>query len=253
MEDPHRPPLGADIYEAIALAQYEVDQKYWAELQPLRVSSLALLNADLKGQPLPPKQSLHLLKILGEYAGALFDVEARKYPPGPELARWLLDLGERIEARVLESLQPNFSGTLAYHATAEEMGKAVHNPIKSHIEDSTAGSPRIPPPLMSTGAVQLPQTAVGQPEPPGEVQRGATIREQIEMLRNECRFTVEDLAEAIRVSTRSVYRHLSGDADPRQRHLAAYEKVFSEKLKRQVHLQCQQDVVRQQNVTSRHQ
>jgi len=231
----------------IALAQYEVDQKYWAELQPLRVSSLALLNADLKGQPLPPKRPIQLLKILREYAGALFDVEATKYPPGPELARWLLDLGKRIEARVINSPQPHFGETLTYHATAEEMEKAVHDSLKSHIEDFMVGFPRIPSPLISTDAARLPPTAVGQPVPPREAQRGETISEQIERLRNECRLAVEDLAEAIDLTPRSVYRHLSGGAHPRKRQLAAYEKVFSEKLKRQVHLQCQQ------NVTSRHQ
>jgi DNA-binding transcriptional regulator YiaG len=64
-----------------------------------------------------------------------------------------------------------------------------------------------------------------------------TIHGQIENLRSECRLTVEQLAEALDISPRSIHRHLSGKAIPRKSHIAEYERVFSEKLKKSIRLQ----------------
>jgi hypothetical protein len=64
----------------------------------------------------------------------------------------------------------------------------------------------------------------------------ATLPEQIKKLRDEARLTNEELADEINLEPRSLYRHLSG-TPPRARHIAAYEKVFSEKLARKILLQ----------------
>jgi hypothetical protein len=61
-----------------------------------------------------------------------------------------------------------------------------------------------------------------------------TVAAQIERLRDECRWTNEELAEAAELSTRQVARHVSGEAMPYKRNIAAYERVFSKKLKRQI-------------------
>jgi len=66
-----------------------------------------------------------------------------------------------------------------------------------------------------------------------------TLGEQIDALRSECRMTVEDLATALEIEPRSVYRHLSNEAQPRQRQIAAYEKLFSERLNRSVTLESE--------------
>jgi hypothetical protein len=63
------------------------------------------------------------------------------------------------------------------------------------------------------------------------------ISEQLDLLRKECRITVEELADAISLSARSVYRHLSGDAAPRGRQIIAYEKLFSKKLERLIRIE----------------
>ncbi len=63
-----------------------------------------------------------------------------------------------------------------------------------------------------------------------------TPAEQIKKLRDEARLTNEELADEINIEPRSLYRHLSG-TPPRARHIAAYEKFFSEKLARKVLLQ----------------
>lgn len=67
-----------------------------------------------------------------------------------------------------------------------------------------------------------------------ESHKAETIAEQIERLREECRLTIEELAEELRIESRSVYRHLSGQAIPRTGHIGAYERVFSERLGRKV-------------------
>lgn len=228
MEDLHRPPLGGDIYEAIELAQHEVDKQYWAELQPLRVSLFAELSETVGGPPSPPKRPIHLFKIVREYACALFDAEARNYPTARELPLWLLDLGKRIEVRVMKALRSGAGSTLLHHATKDEMEKEVHDVLTTHIEDCTSGFPGLISSLTSTAH-----------------KRDETLGEQIKKLSIESRLNVEKLAEAIDVSPRSVYRHLSGRDDPSKSHLDAYEKVFSAKLKKQVRLHSPLDVKRQ--------
>jgi DNA-binding transcriptional ArsR family regulator len=61
------------------------------------------------------------------------------------------------------------------------------------------------------------------------------LQDQIEWLRIESRLTIEDLAEAIDLTPRSVSRHLAGEAIPRPRNIAAYERVFTRKLGRVIH------------------
>jgi hypothetical protein len=63
------------------------------------------------------------------------------------------------------------------------------------------------------------------------------IEGQLDALRVECRLTVEDLAEALDIAPRSVYRHLSGEAIPRNRQIAAYENLFSKQLGKSIHLE----------------
>ena len=67
------------------------------------------------------------------------------------------------------------------------------------------------------------------PAPPKE-----TIAAQIRRLRDESRWTAEELAEAVEINTRTVTRHLSGETIPYPKNISAYERVFSKQLKRQV-------------------
>jgi hypothetical protein len=59
---------------------------------------------------------------------------------------------------------------------------------------------------------------------------------QLKRLIDESHISVEELAEAIEADTRSVYRHLSGETLPQPKSLASYERVFSERLERKVHI-----------------
>ena len=61
-----------------------------------------------------------------------------------------------------------------------------------------------------------------------------SIAKQLVRLRAEAHITMEELAGELDVDPRSVFRHFSGESSPRDRHLAAYERVFSDRLKTKV-------------------
>jgi hypothetical protein len=61
-----------------------------------------------------------------------------------------------------------------------------------------------------------------------------TIEEQIQTLRDECKWTIEILASKTGFDEKTVKRHLSGRAMPHLRNLSVYQRVFSKALKREV-------------------
>jgi len=85
------------------------------------------------------------------------------------------------------------------------------------------------PEEITTPPPEAPSANVAQQS--GEI---ATVGTQILTLREECRWTIEDLAQAVNLHPVTVSRHHSGEITPRPRTLTAYERVFSKKLQRQV-------------------
>ncbi|MGB2635016.1 MAG: helix-turn-helix transcriptional regulator, partial [Candidatus Acidiferrum sp.] len=71
-------------------------------------------------------------------------------------------------------------------------------------------------------------TTTHAPAAPIALNKPEPIAKQIDRLREESRLTVEEVAEALDVDPRSVYRHLSGQANPRSRQIAAYEELCSD-------------------------
>lgn len=61
-----------------------------------------------------------------------------------------------------------------------------------------------------------------------------TVGKQINALRNECRLSVEQLAEKIGIEPRSVQRHIADSTAPYPRHLRKYETEFSKLLNRKI-------------------
>jgi hypothetical protein len=57
---------------------------------------------------------------------------------------------------------------------------------------------------------------------------------QLDSLRENCRLTIEQLAEKVGINIRTVQRHLADKSNPYPRHLTAYERVFSKLLSRKV-------------------
>ena len=82
-------------------------------------------------------------------------------------------------------------------------------------------------------AAQVTQLSVSRALPQA-ITPEESIAAQLQKLRDECRWTIEDLAEAAEISTRQVARHLSGQFKPHPRKISAYERAFSKRLKRQV-------------------
>lgn len=87
--------------------------------------------------------------------------------------------------------------------------------------------------LMDTEAASEITPAPPAPEPPG-LSETETLGEQLDRLRKECRFTVEELAEKVGLDPTSVHRHLADKSVPHLSNLGAYERVFSKKLGRKI-------------------
>ena len=61
-----------------------------------------------------------------------------------------------------------------------------------------------------------------------------SVGSQLTRLREECRITIEELAELVEIDRTNVYRHLAGKSIPHPRKIGAYERVFSKLLQRKV-------------------
>jgi hypothetical protein len=75
-----------------------------------------------------------------------------------------------------------------------------------------------------------PRPLVVQPERATVETTGA----QINRWRAECGLTIEGLATRMGLDTRSVQRHLADEHKPQDRHLTAYNRVFSKLLKKEI-------------------
>ena len=62
----------------------------------------------------------------------------------------------------------------------------------------------------------------------------ASIGQQIEALRQDCRWSLEKLAEMIGKHESTVKRHIAGKMEPTLKTLGVYEKVFSKQLGKQI-------------------
>ena len=61
-----------------------------------------------------------------------------------------------------------------------------------------------------------------------------TVGDQIRRLREECRWTLPELAEEVNLDERTISRHESGESKPYARNISKYERVFSKRLSRKV-------------------
>jgi hypothetical protein len=114
----------------------------------------------------------------------------------------------------------------------------LSGPNRRHIEVVPTPPPESPPtPDDEKSEAHSEPGPSKQPQvekPEGTSVAAESVAAQIMRLRDECRWTSEDLAEAAELSTRQVARHVSGEAMPYKRNIAAYERVFSKKSKRQI-------------------
>lgn len=94
--------------------------------------------------------------------------------------------------------------------------------IESHIQSLLPPTLTLPKP----SAYQAPALMMAAPK----------VSEQLKKLRDECRMTIEEIAEEINVRPRSVSRHLSGEDVPRRKTLRAYESIFSKRTGRTIQI-----------------
>ena len=122
------------------------------------------LDSEGDGLPPPPKRPVAVAKVLGQYAIALFDVEASFYPQGERLPAWLQGLALKVERDVLvhamkigrptgigAAIVAGPSQGLAYHISETEMRDAIKAALKFRLEG----------PHKST-AIPLPSPAVAR-------------------------------------------------------------------------------------------
>lgn len=107
-------------------------------------------------------------------------------------------------------------------------------PNRRHIEVVPTSPPESPPSPKGAESERSPSKQPHVEKPESVNVPAESVAAQIERLRDECRWTNEQLAEVAGLSTRQVARHVSGEATPYKRNIAAYERVFSKKLKKQV-------------------
>jgi hypothetical protein len=141
MDESSEPTLTPEVKEDILRAQYEVDNESLPKLNALRVPVGKQLAAVAGAEATVPPQPIRLSRLLREYACALFEAEAREYPPEPELKQWLQLLGAKIEGRLLNTLRPGrlglFSawiGELTYHLAEADITNVIREALRAQID-----------------------------------------------------------------------------------------------------------------------
>ncbi|HEY3459175.1 MAG TPA: hypothetical protein VGK64_31615 [Bryobacteraceae bacterium] len=230
--------LSALVSEHIADEQYAIEKRCWVELHGMLADFTGFAGLRLGAPPTPPQPKLpnKLFKILARYAGDLFRCESKYYPKSDRLEYWLSELVIKIERRVMDSIgliEKQSFGTLAYHATRDEMRAAVQSSLLKQCE-AIVKQGRFP-------AVREPSASIDRTITEAEIQQKERIQfvhstaHRLEALLKESQMTNEEVAGAIGISVRSLYRHLNGGAI-RKANRKAYGDLLSQKLGRKVTL-----------------
>jgi hypothetical protein len=145
MDDLDRPELGLDIIEQIDVEMHRQDMRFWPVLKGLQLpkpeTQKAYAQLVFNEGPMPPRRPQKLSTVLGDYATALFQVEASRYPRlDPQFTHWLERLAERVQARTIERVEQveagNPTNSLAYHGLSIEamrtaIATSLHEAVKA--------------------------------------------------------------------------------------------------------------------------
>ena len=223
-----RPPLDLLTIEEIEQAAYKIDEKYWPLILEFRHARFYPPSV-----PVPPRRPSQLLKTFQSYAQELFNAEAAKYKPfrlDGRFPTWLARLSDRIAVHLqkvwvqLEESDPK-STLLAHGVSNLSMDGSVRDALWDRLNyfRSKDSGHQEPPPAPDQTANQTESAENSKPI-------HESMADQLKRLQAECNLTAQELADAVGVDLRSIFRHLSGQALPRRTHLATYSKLFSEKL-----------------------
>lgn len=232
MAHSNKPILGPSIDEEIETARYEIHKQYWPRFKALAESqNEQLIRAfDPTASPPRPKRPRYLCELLRSYANELFEIEAKHYPDDPARDEWLTNLAVRVATNVEEHVGP-FG--LEYHAPRLEMRQSIREALKQEVGEFPPPTPReqsLPSGSSEATTEKKSKRRTTRTRRPKTEALGA----EINGLREECRFSCEELAELVELDPTSVFRHISGKSVPRLKNIAAYERVFSKKLERKV-------------------
>lgn len=234
MSFPERPPLDSYTCEKIDSELHKFDELYWPKITAMRVK-----NYYPPDVPVPPQRPEHLLYEITWYAERLFKVEADHYEQfrsDPRYGSWLSSLADRLRTRVMKNLDTLENGVpgamiVGYHGLAipdiENHLRTVLSEIRSQYERGIAPSQRGA--AVASLFSEVPTQSDNQPSQ-------ESLAEQIKRLKDECDITAEEIAEALGVVPRSIFKHLAGKTVPRRGHLTAYERLFTDRLGRSVTL-----------------
>jgi hypothetical protein len=145
----------------------------------------------------------------------------------------------QIPEAVVRKIIADMDGIKPEDVTWKRIGfeiAALGGPHRRHIE-VVPSTPPGSPPVAETKHIYVgmdPTRKQDRPEPVQPSVPGDTIAAQLQRLRKECNWSAGRLAEAVKFDPRTVTRHLSGETVPHLRNISAYERVFSNRLKRQV-------------------
>jgi hypothetical protein len=245
-----RPPLTPLACEAIDQLLYRVDERHWPTITAMRVKKYYPPDS-----PVPPPAPKQLLGAFRWYSSMVFGTEADQYDQfrkDGHYSTWLSSLAERTIARVLSAIKKLDESDpeallLAYHGICndeiEQDLKTMLGEIRSQYEQGIAPSQRknVLSFTPTAGPPEAPQPSAPQQE---------SVAEQLKRLQADCDLTAQEMADALRVDPRSIFRHLAGETRPRRTHLAAYEKLFSERLGKPITLK--KVAQRHNNVVKRH-
>jgi DNA-binding XRE family transcriptional regulator len=222
MEPFQYPPLSPLILEEIRQSIYKIDQRYWPLIIEFRVPRFTPPSV-----PVPPRRPLQLIELFRSYALELFKAEADRFEPFRAdrlYVPWLSSLSNRIGVHIQDVFRQLEEGDpdslLTFHGASNlRIGAAVNETLSEIARQYRDGEAK-PTQIESSRAL-----ASATEE---------ALATQIKRLQVECDLTAEEMAEALKIEPRSVYKHLAGQTVPRRKHLAAYEKLFSERLEKSV-------------------
>lgn len=222
MEHFQRPPLAPLVKEETSQSMHLIDQRYWPLIIEFRVAKFIPSSI-----PVPPQRPLQLIKLFCSYASELFQAEADRFEPFRAdrlYVPWLSNLSNRVGVHIQDVFrqleESDADALLTYHGASNlRIGAAVNVTLSDLVKQYREGVAK--------------PTQIEAPQPSAPATR-ESLAAQIKRLQAECDVTAEEMAQALKIEPRSIYKHLAGQTVPRRNHLAAYEKLFSERLNRPV-------------------
>jgi DNA-binding XRE family transcriptional regulator len=244
MSDAGRPPWSDEEKEQFAILRRQLARRpAWTIKEAARIC--CRLHPD-KG-PIPEDRRVYYERTLrdlddAERRGLLktaWDVsgEDRYVPPG-EIRRHLVFVPRDVFVFAMQAYPPAGSPVPGeqFPYVAADFAVAPDAMTTALVKAMAVASSFLSAPE-TTGA-ETPTEALEADEAARSIAEGesASLSQRLTTLRQEARWTVEELADQVNLSRDAVLEHLSGEARPRLKNLQKYEEKFSARLQRPIKL-----------------